>query len=334
MPMMTSLTLIALLIILAGAIISLLSLHIYNKRLDKITKGEIRDVHSKIPEPVTTAGASYKIVLMVICIITFISITALYGQISFLNEKNANMQSAQNDMEDELTQIRQLLEENNRLVSNTNWELTDADLDNNTVNVNFKAELKKFSDDTTVTLDLNGTSIPLSTITPGTYGKKFEAKLFEDYTQTKLLIKQNGITTTETTLIFPESLFWDYLPIPSLQCCFDSSINSYSGWYMLTNDHPDDIEKVNVTYVSNGNELKTIDVTKEAKDQSQITVDKDLGIKKNLTLCIEILTKTGYKIQKQSAVIFEDNPNYVDDDYMKIYDPNGNLVWTELIPIY
>lgn len=333
MAMMSGLAFIALLLILAGAIISLLSLHIYNKRLEKIAKGEIRDVHSKILDPGTTAGLSYKVVLIVIIIISFISIAGLTGRIDSLYNQINSMQRTQNSMESELTQIRYQLEESTKLVSSMDWNLTDEDLKNNSINVDLKVTLKSFSDDTTVTLDVNGTQIPMSKVSSGTYQKKFTANIFEDYTQLKLLITQNGITTVETPTDFPDYLFWSYLPMPSLECCFESDMKAgkltYGGWYKLVTDYPEDIEKATVTYVSDGKDLKTIDATKEAKELSEITLEKGLDVKKDLTLRMEFLTKDGYKIEQQSVVIFEARPDLEDNDYLRIYDSNGTLVWED-----
>ena len=60
-------------ILLAVAALTVLfSIVIYNRRLDRVTRGEERDTHSAIPEPRTTAGVIYRIVLMVLAVITLL----------------------------------------------------------------------------------------------------------------------------------------------------------------------------------------------------------------------------------------------------------------------
>ncbi|MBP5669293.1 MAG: hypothetical protein J6X14_03190, partial [Lachnospiraceae bacterium] len=57
------------LLIVVAIIITVISIIAYNKRLDRITKGEVRDAHSNVPEPQATAGFTYKAVLIVLSII-------------------------------------------------------------------------------------------------------------------------------------------------------------------------------------------------------------------------------------------------------------------------
>lgn len=333
MAMMSSIAFIVLIMIVLGTLISFLSLYIYNKRLDKITKGEIHDVHSKIPEPAATAGITYKVVLMGIIITTVISITSLTGQLDVVTNKLENLQRAQNDLSNELTQLRYEIEESNKLVSYADWISTNLDLNKRTIDIIFDVSLKQFSDSTDVTLDANGNSIPLTKTSSGSYQGKFTASLFEDFTYAKLLIKQNGITTIEPLDCFPDYLFWSYLPIPQYECSLTSDIKNNrlycNGWFKITTEHTDSIEKASITYVSGGKDVKTFDATKEIKEASQITIEDGLDLQKDLAVRVELVTKEGYMIQDQMILCFEARPDLEENDFTKVFDTEGNLIWED-----
>lgn len=330
---MSGIAFIVLIMILLGTFISILSLYFYNKRLDKITKGEIRDVHSKIPEPSATAGISYKIVLMGISIIAVISLASLTGQISALNNTLNNLEHNQFSMQTELNQLLYQIEESNTLVSNADWMSTNLDLNKQTLDIVFDVSLKQFSDDTDVSLDTNGKLVPLKMTTPGSYHATFTADLFEDLKNARLLIKQNGVTQAETLNCFPDFLFWSYLPIPQYDCNLTSDIKQNklkcSGWFKVMTNNTEDIEKATITYVSNGKDLKSIDGTKEIIDASQINIEEGLDLQKDLAVRVEIITKEGFMIQSQMVICYETAPTLADDDFTKIFDPKGNLIWTD-----
>ena len=68
----------------AAVLIIAVSIIIYNRRLDKVTKGEIRDTHNPLPEPKTTAGVLYRTILIVIASVSLISIGTLSGVVASL----------------------------------------------------------------------------------------------------------------------------------------------------------------------------------------------------------------------------------------------------------
>ena len=68
---------ILILMIVIAILIIVISIIVYNKRLDKITKGEIHDTHNPVPEPKTTANVLYKTILIVITAVSFISISTM-----------------------------------------------------------------------------------------------------------------------------------------------------------------------------------------------------------------------------------------------------------------
>ncbi|MBR4607275.1 MAG: hypothetical protein IKO41_13760 [Lachnospiraceae bacterium] len=317
---------------LIAAVIIIVGVLAYNKRLDRITKGEVHDTHTRIPEPGTTAGITYKIVLMVLAVFAVLSISTANGLISSLNSSINNLKSEQNMLNREITQLRYQLEQNDRIASTTYWNIPEQNLETQTVKVQFTAELKQYSDNTSLALSHGNTEIPLKKTAPGVFSGDFTANLFEDFADMKLCITENGVTKIETT-DFPQYLFWDILPMPSLQCTFDSSVTldkklKYSGSYMLMTSAQDQIEKATVTYMTDGKDLKTLDITKEAKALEQITLEKGLDLEKDLTFRIELTTKDGYKVVEQTTVIYETSYDS-DDEYLRIFDKDGKLIWED-----
>jgi len=327
--MSKALLLIIILMILAAIIITV-SFLAYNKRLNKIANGEIRDTHSNIPEPGTTAGLTFKTVLICLIIITLLNVSTVTGLLRTMNNTINNMKSAQHDMNMDILDLHRQIEQSNSLVSDMSWEITGQNMQAETVDLKFTVSLKQFSENTTVALGLKDKEFPLTKTTLGNYVGKITTDLFEDYEQLRVCITENGITRVETT-DFDRYLFWDMLPMPRLECNFTSKDSSgkikCNGWYRLAIGEPEKIKNVAVTYLVDGKELKTFDATKEAKENKQIDLEKDLTIEKNLSLVIVIQTEDGYTICHKSVVIYKASPDAVDDDYEKIYDPAGNLVW-------
>ena len=150
---------ILLLMIVVAVLIIAVSIIIYNKRLDKIAKGELHDTHNPIPEPKTTAEFLYKTILLVIVSISLISISTLSGMVISLRNDVDNMRNDQGELSDELYTLRSDLEEQARLVASSDWSFENVDYNTMTTDVNYSATLKQYSDDTEVTLSINGNNI-------------------------------------------------------------------------------------------------------------------------------------------------------------------------------
>lgn len=327
--MSKALFLIIILMILA-AIIIIVSFLAYNKRLNRIANGEIRDTHSNIPEPGTTAGLTYKTVLICLTIFTLLSVSTATGLIRSMNNTLNNVKSAQHDMNMSILELQRQVEQNNKLVSDMSFEITGQDSVKKTVNLKFTISLKQFSENTTVTLGLKDKEFPLTKTTLGNYVGEITTSLFEDYDQLKVCITENGVTRVESA-DFDRYLFWDTLPMPQLECNFTSKDSAgkikCNGWYRFAFSAPEKIKKVTVTYLVDGKELKSFDATKEAKEYTQIDLEKDLSVEKNLALLIEVQTEDDYKICQKTVVAYKSSPDSVDEDYERIYDAAGNLVW-------
>lgn len=319
-----------LIIIALAAIIVFISFFAYNKRLEKVTRGELRDTHSKIPEPGTTAGVTYKTVLVGLTIITLLSVSTLTGLIRSMNNTINNIKTSQHNINMSILDLQNQVEQSTKLVSDMSWEIMGQDLEKKTVDLKFTISLKQFSENTAVSLGFKEKEFPLTKTTLGNYVGQITTNLFEDYEQLKVCITENGVTRVETT-DFDRYLFWDLLPMPHLECSFASKDSSgkikCNGWYRLAVNTPEKIKKATVTYLVDGKELKSFDATKEAKENTQIDLEKDLTIEQNLALLIEILTEDGYRICHKLVAVYKTSPEFADEDYERIYDPAGNLVW-------
>ena len=333
---------ILILMIVVAVLIIAVSMIIYNRRLDKITKGELHDTHNPIPEPKTTADVLYKTILIVIVSISLISISTLSGMIISLRNDVDNMRNTQGDLNNELYTLRSTIEEQSRLVSASDWTYENVDYDTMTTDVNYSVTLKQYSDDTEVTLSINGNNVPLerTEYSPGTYSGKFHAGFFDELMNGTLIIKTAGISTTEKTDI-AESLVWQFFPFPGMSSQFNiksqpGGKTKYTGTYQLHFDNTEEysgvklpgISNVTVTYASSGNELATVDITKEALSGEDIALEQGLEGDDYLLACFVITMDNGYRLIDNSIMVIDSDLDPQDLEDRHIEDANGNVVWT------
>ena len=76
-------------IIISALVIIGVIIFAYNKRLDKVVKGEVHDIHSNIPEPKTAISTTYQAVLMILVVILVLNLFSMGNKINSLeNELN------------------------------------------------------------------------------------------------------------------------------------------------------------------------------------------------------------------------------------------------------
>ncbi len=320
-----------LIIIAAAAIlIVFIAVRAYNRRLDKIANGELHDTHSPVPEPNTTVGAAYRTVLLTIVVVLLLTVSAMNGRLSSLQSALNNMQSTQRRLESEISMLREQTERGMKRTASTSWEILSADCESRTCEIEFLADLREYARDTAVSLHLNDRKIPLEPYAAGAYRARFTADMFETCDRAALCITEGDRTTVEET-DFPQELFWESLPMPSLSCRFSSDVvmgkMKYDGAYTIQTDHPEDVASVAVTYLSGGRELTTHDLTEATLAQRETELEKGLPLEKDLTFRIEIVTKSGFRIIDQSVMIYETSPDFEDTDFIMILDRDGNTVW-------
>jgi hypothetical protein len=325
-------TYIIIMLVLA-AITIFVSVRAYNRRLDRIASGEARDTHSSIPEPSATVGAVYRIVLMVLAVITLLTVSAVSGKINSMQNDLGNLRSALNRMSGEMEELQRQLEDGKKIVSRFEWDVREPDYAAGTATVYFSAALKEYSADTAVTLNLGGRTVELTpTADPGEYGGRFNVGFFEEFSDPTICVSEGGKTFAEPCE-FTDYVFWEFLPMPSIECRFSSGMKmgklTYEGSYTIVPDHLEDVESVTVTYLTNGKEIKTFDATRQTLEREEITLEKGMDLDRDLCIRISIVTKSGFRIEEQTVAIFEATPDYEDTDYLRIMDLNGKLLWED-----
>ncbi len=330
---------ILILMIIAAVLIIVISIILYNRRLDKITKGELHDTHNPVPEPKTTAVALYRIILLVITAISLISISTMSGMLMSLQNTVGSLENSQNSLNYELSSLRTMLEEQSSLIASSDWTYENTDYDAMTTDIVYSADLKSFSDDTEVTLYVKGDAVPLqrSAQTAGRYSGTFKAGLFDSLMNARLVIRTAGISSTEN-IDLAESLAWDFFPFPAMSSRFSSQRRAngsieYEGAYTLipdennTNPNMPGIKKVTVTYINSGSELKTIDITKEALSGEEISLEPGLEVEDYLLGRFEITLDNGYHLIDNTVMVFESGTDTQSLSGTYITDPEGNTVW-------
>ncbi len=325
---MANILLYIIILLVFAAIIIGTSIIAYNRHLDKVTKGEIHGTHSSVPEPHSTASVIYKTVLMVIVIMTYIGISTISGIMSNMQSKIANLENDVRGLTYEVEDLKTELEQKDRLVSSFNYEIgTPVD---NMVDLSIELWLRDYTDDTEVSLDIAGRHVELSRNSDRAFAGTVKVSIFDDCSYPWVNITDNGQTMGET-LDFFDYLFWDYIPFPMLTCQFESKPGltgmKTSGSYSYEIYPSDNVESVTMTYLTEGRELKTFDITSEALSRETIELEKGLDIGDDLTFRIEIVTKDGYRLVEQQLMIYEAKDYPEDYEYERIYDMDGNLLW-------
>lgn len=329
---MSNLGTLILLILVLALVIVIVSIVAYNRRLDRITRGEARGAHNAIPEPGTTVSGVYRIVLMVIIVISYVIIAGMSGRISSMQESINNLQRSQNYLSDQISEMREEMSTSNTRILSQAMEFLDQNPSNNTVKIRYYVDLKEYAKDTKVSLQLNHQSIFLEQDKPGSYSAAFDAALFDHYDGTAVCITEGGKTIVEEA-DFPEDLVWEAFPVPSISTnslTSDGSggkIRSYKGSYSVMVSRPEDLASASLTYMSGGKDLETQDITREVQEGTDISIKKGLDLEQDLTFRIELITKTGYKVIQQTVIIYEVESNLDEENYTEIQDAGGRTLW-------
>ena len=326
---MLALPFFIIIILIIAAIIIFVSFCLYNKRLQKIADGELRDTHTRIPEPGTTAGITYRTVLIGLAIIAILGISSINGLIRSLNNNMNDLSSKQYELSLKLTEMQNQMEQRDRMVSDFTWEITDKDVNLKTAGVTFWVDLKQYSDNTAVTLALKEREIPLTKTGPGTFSGTATLDIFEGYDIVKICIRENDVTRVEN-MDFYQSLFLELFPMPRLECSFSvkeaNGKMKCNGSYKFSFDNRDQIKKVKVTLLGDGKEIQTFDATDMAKDDTRIELEKNTTVEKDLVLQLEVITNDDYKLVQRQVLVYSTSAGS-DEDYERIYDRDGNQIW-------
>ena len=329
---MANISFFVLILLGIAAAIVIISIILYNKHLDKITRGEIHDTHSALPEPGAAASVIYKIVLMIVTIVVVFSIGTVTSTLFSMQSSLRQMELSQDRLSREISDLSRQLTEQGSLVRTYDWEFMNPDFSTMTAQLRYSVTLKQYSDDMVVSLNLNGKETKLSREGAGVYGGTFSVGFFERYGDTVLCVTENGKTITEET-DFPDYAYWNFLPLPSVCANFTSDYHggklTYGGSYWIEMNSLEEVKSVKLSYLTDGQVIKTMDVTKEIADHETIELEKGLKLKKDLTFRIEVEMKNGFKVEQQTLMIYATDFNLEDSEHFKVYDADGKLVWGE-----
>ncbi|MBQ4303646.1 MAG: hypothetical protein II774_04060, partial [Lachnospiraceae bacterium] len=267
----------------------------------------------------------YKAVLAGICAALAIMTGALGGQISSLNSEVGGLRS-------EIRSLRQELEEKEEessLVQDVSFEVRDPNYKKMTARVSYKVLLKQYSEDTSLTLRLDDRTIPLEPLGSGAYGADFKLGLFDSFKEEVLTITEKGTSRTEDPCC-SFTPFWDLLPVPSLECSLSfSPFSKYGGSFRISTEFPEDIKEASLTYMTEGRDLKNVDVTEKVRSQDYIDLEKGLKIGNDLTARICLVTESGLVVTDQSVLIHHDGTDLDSLEYFRIEDQEGKILWEE-----
>lgn len=320
------------LLILAVGII-VISIILYNRRLDRVARGEQRDAHSNMPEPRTTASVIYKVVLLVLVLLTFLNTSSLKSQLDSLRSA---MHSRINDLSSELRALESRLEEEEKRVFDFQWEIKDADLENGTATVQISALLKEYTSETSGFFSVGGRSVPLTVREDGALIGEFSESIFADLGEAKLVIKEGERSTVEYQH-WMGTLYESVLPVPNLHTNELEIRNGriIGGTYDLAVSPVfyDDIQVVNAVYITGDREIRTADITDKVMKDEYLAIDTDIKTEDYLILRVDLYTKSGFAVKEwicldHTVPYAEDDLYWMQGGHRRVFDQNGALLYT------
>ncbi len=219
-----------------------------------------------------------------------------------------------------------MLEAQCRVVGEETYEVVRSDLEKMTAEVTCNVGLREYTEDTVVALRLDGQNYELTKKASGTYGANVIVDIMGCYDETELLIQENDKTIVEQAT-FPMEIWMDVFPMCSMTFQgMDHSetfgtVRKVTGNYTVSTDKPEQIEKVTMTYIADGTDYKTIDITKNVQEGTSIVLDEKPNTKNNFGYRMEILTKSGVTIQESGILVGTDT-----EFFRRITDKNGKVL--------
>jgi hypothetical protein len=94
-------------------------------------------------------------------------------------------------------------------------------------------------------------------------------------------------------------------------------------------EFPEEIQEASLTYMTEGKDLQTVDITEKARSQEYIDLEKGLKIGNDLTARIRLVTESGLVITDQSVLIHRDGTDLDALESLRIEDQEGNVLWED-----
>ena len=319
----------SLLIVVAAAAVIILGLciYLYNRRLDKIAKGEARGTHTSVPEPKMTVLVAYLTLLLLIVCGTLINSQRITSQ-------SENYIDDIMDLKAEISDLRREIEENATHFRRISYVTRNADFKEKMVDIVYTIELKEYSDDTAVTVNIDGTDVALEKYAPGLYSGSFRTDMFKVIDNAVVKITDDGRTVTEDADVFETEVFQNVIPQISVAYNNASTLIAggnirFEGGYLVEAEDPENIESIKVTYMAGSEDIKTVDITEDFRNGNTINCDKITTKDNTISFRFEVVTKSGLKLVDTHNVCHKDLPGYP-DDHKAVYDPDGNKLWDSM----
>ena len=296
------------------ALIVIINYIIYKKLLNKSGGDDAGKMSENRSEYRILSNKMYNIIILVLVISNLFIISNTISIVSETKSEMKELRRIQREMYDEIDKLWYLLDEYKEdfkeelsNIADISIEEKNVDYDNYLVTYDINVTLKDYYDETSVIFKYGDNSEILETNYPGSYTGTIKCSFFEDNDNGAVLIMKTPTYDKVENVNFTASyLVYDYLPIPTIVSHVDSGITAdpklkedrfeAEGSFDVLVTNQEIVDSVSLTYVSNNKELKTIDITRDVKDETAIELDKDLTLENDISVFIEITTKNGTKI--------------------------------------
>lgn len=318
-------------IILALVIIGVI-IFAYNKRLDKVVKGEVHDIHSNIPEPKTAISTTYQAVLMILVVILVLNLFSMGNKINSLENELNNMKSEAAMSMGELERKVDELVSANEAASIYGYEIYEYDEKGDTAKIRLEVKMNEFTEGAEVLVVLKGkrgdTEVKCELANSGLFVGTSSIDVFDDINGAVIKIKNNGTTKIVEDNDFFVEPFCDYYKLVMASGSAGTSTSLFSdksdfhAEYVYSVENIERIKSVTAVLFVDDVEYERKDITQQVIDGTKVKFEVK-GFNKNVVKQLEVEYINGYKSVERSMV--QDFENAGDGYNLKIYDANGNI---------
>ncbi len=306
-----------------------------------------KKINKKLEQNESTAHVSMmstesigKIILIVGGIIFAISVMSMLSTIS------ANVQNTQNNLNNtitslqcEISELKDMVEEQNSEFIMFECELGEIDNVNHTVNTMFRCIPKTSGEDTKIRITIGSNTITLEKNADGIFTGEKPLPMFDDgYSKVCASIETNGVTSS-MWIMENDYYFLSNVCLPQLGnfnglnfdfgkngfslngTYYDSRISDYSG-DIITDKRMDELKDIKVIFSVNNEIVREIEITDVFKD-----IDEKIPAKSGDTVIVEAVGTDSYGYTHKRLLLeteTEGSQSWSEAD--NIYDKDGNLL--------
>ncbi len=286
------------------------------------------------------------VVLACALILTVLKLNELSDQISSMQGQFTNtVNSLQSTVNSMYNRIENLLEKEASNITSASYTLGTPNQEDNTMPVSFVVTPKAYSNDTSISVVIGGSTYTAEKGANGVFTASFDMSIFQEDQPVTILINDGEKTLTEESDIYLGSLYSRVLPQVTTSFSGEGSYTfgkaNISGnifVHIIETEYSSPVSCRLITKI-NGTEVQTqeLDINTDNDNRPDIYVDyyvsqaHTMARGDNLQMYVLVTDSWGYTHQKPvySTTFTNDNQSITEvfNDGIAIYDKEGNTVF-------